>query len=96
MAQRLSFVLHHGYRSNAPLSDPWPWLLGYSAVPARERSWLCQVTCESDGGVHTGWGAKQGAMVHRQRPDTCWRRGRSRANAYKRLRHARSGSIGAC
>src|SRR5436190_16494941 len=58
MAQRLSFVLHHGYRSNAPLSDPWPWLLGYSAVQARERSWLCQVTCESDGGVHTRDGAQ--------------------------------------
>jgi uncharacterized membrane protein len=71
MAQGLSFVLDHGDRNTAPLSDPWPWLLGYSAVQARERSCLCQATCESDGGVpHTGWCAKQGEMVHRQRLGT--------------------------
>src|SRR4051812_18360528 len=58
MAQGLSFVLHHGYPSNAPLSDPWLWLLGYSAVQARERSWLCQATCESDEGRHTRDGAQ--------------------------------------
>ena len=64
MAQRLSFILHPGGRSHAPLSDPWLGLLGYSAMPAREHSLRYQGTGERGGGEPTRDGAHSGVREY--------------------------------